>query len=114
MPQLRLTRLESDDAPVKEQPTNAGRGPSSQGNPLPAPKRRRKSPRRELLRAERACRLCDVSIATWWRWDAAGKIPAGIKISPGTKRWRRDELEAWIRAKCPDRRTWQAMNKTEC
>jgi predicted DNA-binding transcriptional regulator AlpA len=62
-----------------------------------------------LLRAERACRLCDVSLATWWRWDSSGLIPAGIKISSGTKRWRCEELIAWIRAGCPDRGTWNAM-----
>jgi predicted DNA-binding transcriptional regulator AlpA len=75
-------------------------------------KRRRKaqSPRRELIRARKACRLYDVSEATWWRWDAAGKIPAGIKIG-GVKRWRRAELEAHIRAGCPDRRTWQALQE---
>jgi predicted DNA-binding transcriptional regulator AlpA len=67
--------------------------------------------RRQLLRAERACRLCDVSLSTWWRWDAAGRIPAGIKISGGIKRWRREELIAWVRAGCPDRKIWNALRQ---
>jgi predicted DNA-binding transcriptional regulator AlpA len=64
-----------------------------------------------LLRAQKAAQFCDVSEATWWRWDAAGRIPAGFKISPGVKHWRRAELRAWINAGCPDRKTWEAMRR---
>jgi predicted DNA-binding transcriptional regulator AlpA len=63
-----------------------------------------------MLRAPRAARLCDVSLATWWRWDSAGKIPAGVKIG-GVKLWRRRELLAWIVAGCPERQKWQARQQ---
>jgi predicted DNA-binding transcriptional regulator AlpA len=98
--------------PATDLPTRAPADPPSRTAQAHLPGKRRHPPRRQhrhLLRAKRAARLCDVSLATWWRWDAAGKIPAGIKISGGTKRWRREELKAWVRARCPDRRTWEAM-----
>jgi predicted DNA-binding transcriptional regulator AlpA len=55
-----------------------------------------------------AARLAGVSRATWWRLHAAAKTPAAVKL--GRKRlWNRAELEAWIAAKCPGRREWEAM-----
>jgi hypothetical protein len=52
--------------------------------------------------------MFDVSLATWARWDAAGKIPAGVKVG-GARLWSRRELLAWSRAGCPDRRARQSM-----
>jgi predicted DNA-binding transcriptional regulator AlpA len=94
------------------QPKRPDPASPADGGPPPAAARKRdgRALRRRLLRAEKASRLCDVSLATWWRWDSAGKIPAGLKITGGSKRWRLEELEAWIRAGCPDRATWNAMN----
>src|SRR5262249_33140903 len=55
-----------------------------------------------------AARLAGVSRATWWRLHAAAKTPAAVKL--GRKcLWNRVEVESWIAAKCPDRRTWEAM-----
>lgn len=62
-----------------------------------------------LLRARDAAAACGVSSATWWRWAAAGRCPAPLRIG-STVRWRRDELLAWTGAGCPDRAKWQAMN----
>ena len=61
-----------------------------------------------LVCARQAAALCAVSLATWWRWDAAGRMPAGVKIG-GAKRWRADELRSWISSGCPDRARWSAM-----
>jgi prophage regulatory protein len=61
-----------------------------------------------LLAARQAAALCGVSLATWWRMDAAGRCPAPIRLSPGCVRWRRDELESWIQSGCPSRREWEA------
>jgi predicted DNA-binding transcriptional regulator AlpA len=60
-----------------------------------------------LLRARDAARLCGISLASWWRWDAAGRIPRGVKIG-GARLWSRSELLAWIDTGCPDRAEWQA------
>jgi predicted DNA-binding transcriptional regulator AlpA len=60
-----------------------------------------------LLTARQAAALCAVSVATWWRWDAAGRCPAAVRIGP-TVRWRRGELESCIAGGCPCRREWMA------
>jgi predicted DNA-binding transcriptional regulator AlpA len=70
--------------------------------------------RMSALRASAASRLvCVEDVATLLsasprtvrRLDAAGKLPRGIKLG-GLKRWREDELLAWIAAGCPDRLQW--------
>jgi prophage regulatory protein len=66
-----------------------------------------------LLPARQAAALCGVSTATWWRWDASGRIPAPVRLSAGCVRWRRAELVEWAAAGCPDRRTWQAIQATK-
>lgn len=61
-----------------------------------------------LVPAAVAATLAGVSRATWWRLHAAAKLPAVTKLGHRSL-WNRDELVAWIEAKCPDRRTWEAM-----
>jgi prophage regulatory protein len=63
-----------------------------------------------LLAARQAAALCGVSLATWWRWGAAGRCPAPIRISAGCVRWRRDELESWVACGCPRRKEWESRN----
>jgi predicted DNA-binding transcriptional regulator AlpA len=60
-----------------------------------------------LLRARQAAALCDVSLATWHRWQAAARCPAPVRIG-ATVRWRADELADWIAAGCPCRKEWDA------
>jgi predicted DNA-binding transcriptional regulator AlpA len=67
----------------------------------------------QAMRATKAAKFCGLSVATWWRWDAAGKIPCGYKITGGTKLWRRQELEAWIAAGFPSRKDWEASRSAE-
>jgi predicted DNA-binding transcriptional regulator AlpA len=62
-----------------------------------------------LLTARQAAALCGVSAATWHRMVASGRCPAPVRLSAGCVRWRRGELEDWIAAGCPDRRTWEAL-----
>jgi excisionase family DNA binding protein len=45
------------------------------------------------------------------RLDSAGKLPASIRVG-SAKRWRSDELDAWIGAGCPDRDAWNAIRAT--
>jgi prophage regulatory protein len=63
-----------------------------------------------LLTARQAAGMCGVSLATWWRWDAAGRCPAPIRLSAGCVRWRRDELESWVACGCPRRKEWASRN----
>ena len=65
-----------------------------------------------LLRARDAAKLCGVSIASWWRWGAAGLMPRGVKIA-GARLWSRGELLAWIDSGCPDRAEWQARQAAQ-
>jgi predicted DNA-binding transcriptional regulator AlpA len=55
-----------------------------------------------------AARMAGVSRSHWWRLHAAAKTPAAVKLGRKVL-WNRAEVEAWIAAKCPDRRTWEAM-----
>jgi predicted DNA-binding transcriptional regulator AlpA len=37
-----------------------------------------------------------VSIATIWRWSAAGRLPKPTKLSPGATRWKVAEVAATL------------------
>ena len=50
------------------------------------------------------------SIPSLERDDAAGRLPPPVRIGR-SKRWRRQEILDWISAGCPNRQTWEAMNK---
>lgn len=63
-----------------------------------------------LVAARDAAALCAVSVATWWRWHAAARCPAPVRVG-ATVRWRRDELADWIGCGCPDRQTWVARSR---
>ena len=60
-----------------------------------------------LLTADEASCLYGVSSATWYRWSAAGRVPAPVRIG-ATVRWRLSELESHLEAGAPDRKTWEA------
>jgi predicted DNA-binding transcriptional regulator AlpA len=60
-----------------------------------------------LVPARAAAALYGVSLATWHRWHAGGRVPAPVRIG-ATVRWRREELAAHIAAGCPARREWEA------
>lgn len=66
-----------------------------------------------LLRAAQAAAHCGVSEATWWRWDAAGRIPRGRKVSAGVKVWSRLELEEWAALGLPPRAEFEARQAVE-
>jgi len=61
-----------------------------------------------LIDARGAARLCGVSVATWYRMEAAGRTPRPVRPSPGTVRWRHADLADWIDAGCPPRAEWEA------
>ncbi len=41
--------------------------------------------------------LIDISIATWWRWVAAGRAPIPKRLSPGTTVWDLREVLDFIK-----------------
>jgi predicted DNA-binding transcriptional regulator AlpA len=44
------------------------------------------------------------------RDDSAGRLPRSFRVGQ-RKLWKRAEVEAWLQANCPDRKTWEAMRK---
>ncbi len=53
------------------------------------------SPSQMYLRVQQLAARWNVSVPTVWRWTADGKIPLPVRLSPGTTRWRLDEIEAY-------------------
>ena len=62
-----------------------------------------------LIDADACAALCGCGRSLWYSLLAAGKIgPQSVRL--GRKRlWRRQEVESWIAANCPDSAMWQAM-----
>ncbi|MBC7820701.1 MAG: helix-turn-helix domain-containing protein [Planctomycetaceae bacterium] len=60
------------------------------------------SRRPSLLPASEVAKVLAISIRTLWRLESAGKLPLAVRIG-SSKRWRQDELDAWIEAGCPPR-----------
>lgn len=56
--------------------------------------------------------LLSRSVPSLHRDDAAGRLPAAVRLG-GAKRWRYDEIAAWVEAGCPDRRTWDALRSAQ-
>lgn len=49
--------------------------------------------------------LLGISLRTVQRMNDAGKLPEPVAFG-ALKRWRIEELEAWLRAGCPPRKSW--------
>lgn len=72
---------------------------------IPPRTSRRPKLRPELLDARGVGELLGMSPAKVWAMDAAGTLPAPIRLG-GSTRWRRRELVRWCAAGCPCRQTW--------
>lgn len=60
-----------------------------------------------LISVKKAATLCGISVPSFYRLDAAGKIgPQSITLG-GRRLFRLAELEQWIAAGCPDREQWR-------
>ena len=62
-----------------------------------------------LLSAQALADLLAISPRTLRRLDSAGRLPRAVRIGPQVKRWRRDEIFAWIEAGCPLRKQWESL-----
>lgn len=65
-----------------------------------------------LLSAADAARMCRISRRTWFRLVSAGKTPASVRVG-GSPRWRRGDLDDWIRMGCPKRREFEVRKGAE-
>ena len=52
------------------------------------------------------------SVASLYRDEAAGRLPAGLRLG-GSKRWRYDEICDWVRAGAPNRVVWERLATTK-
>ena len=75
--------------------------------PIAAP---RSDPPPLLVSIGELSRLLRRSEASLHRDEAAGRLPAALRIG-GSKRWRYAEIVAWVEAGMPDRETWAARRK---
>lgn len=62
-----------------------------------------------LLTIHDLARMLSVSERELWRMRSSGKLPAPIELGPKLIRWGRAEVQDWIVAGCPDRRTWDLV-----
>jgi excisionase family DNA binding protein len=60
-----------------------------------------------LIDVQEVARRLGISDRTVWRLNSAGKLPKPITIGQKSKRWRADEIAAWVEAGCPDRKAWE-------
>ena len=60
-----------------------------------------------VVDARRLAVMLSAGVRTVRTWDAAGKLPAPVRIG-GRVVWRVDEIRAWLDAGAPDRETGAA------
>ena len=63
-----------------------------------------------VVDARRLALLLGSGLRSVRTWDAAGKLPAPVRIG-GRVVWRVDEIRAWLAAGAPDRSTWESIRK---
>jgi predicted DNA-binding transcriptional regulator AlpA len=63
-----------------------------------------------LLAAREAAGLLTVGLTTFWKMHSAGRLPAPVRLTARTVRWRREELGKWIAAGCPKRDEWTRIS----
>jgi hypothetical protein len=93
--------------------------PTTNGESSPARRKKLRldptllGPLQLLVNAECAGFICGGrGESTWQRDDAAGLVPAPIKLA-GATLWSVDELRAWVAAGCPPRDAWERMKITK-
>lgn len=64
-----------------------------------------------LVDAQQLAQLLSLGLRTIRAMDAAGKLPAPIRLSPGCVRWRTADVREWVQAGCPERSEWDSRQK---
>lgn len=63
-----------------------------------------------LISGNDLAKLLDVDLRTVRKFDYSGKLPRPVRLGKSVK-WRVEEIQRWIDAGCPDRKTWEASNR---
>ncbi len=66
-----------------------------------------------LIDANRFAELLAVSLATFYRMKASGRLPRHIELSRGCHCWNDAEVRDWIAAGCPAIKEWEARRRAE-
>jgi predicted DNA-binding transcriptional regulator AlpA len=61
------------------------------------------------LGADALGRALGLSRRSIMRLNSAGKVPRPVKLSRRCLRWPVTEIEGWLAAGCPNRRTWEQL-----
>lgn len=56
------------------------------------------------MRAKSAAAFLDIGESTLWRWVKEGKLPKGIRLTPRTTVWLREDLEQFLNQAFHDQR----------
>lgn len=48
------------------------------------------------MRAKSAAAFLDIGESTLWRWVKEGKLPKGVRLTPRTTVWLREDLEQFL------------------
>ena len=73
-----------------------------------APSKKRRRGSALAVDAKKLAAMLTASVRTIRTWDAAGKLPAAVKVG-GRTLWYLPEIQAWLRAGAPDRAAWDAI-----
>jgi predicted DNA-binding transcriptional regulator AlpA len=66
-----------------------------------------------LVDAREAARLLDISERHLWALHSSGRLGPRPTALGRSKRWRVEELRAWLAAGAPSRDRWLAMNERQ-
>ncbi|HDZ26805.1 MAG TPA: helix-turn-helix domain-containing protein [Candidatus Aminicenantes bacterium] len=55
-----------------------------------------------LLNAPAVAELLTISLRSVWRYAKEGTIPPPIRIGMGTIRWRKSDIDKWLKKKAPE------------
>ena len=66
---------------------------------------------RLLVTANEIAEMVGVSSRTIWRWDSSGKVPKPIRIGKAV-RWRRQDIDEWVKDGCPPRQAKAQLTRT--
>lgn len=67
-----------------------------------------------LVNAKEAAALLSISVAKLWALNAAGQLPAPVRLACRRTLWSLAELKSWARHGCPSRIRWALIWEAEC
>jgi excisionase family DNA binding protein len=63
-----------------------------------------------LISVKQLAALCGLTPRTVWRHLSSGKLPKHLTLG-GAIRFRKTDVDCWVALGCPDRATFETLNK---